>query len=309
MDSIDIARAALERAQQRSGATVRSLHSLAELDEARDVFDTTWPIVGGGSNLPSNLFRALVHAGAYASAAHVDGQAVGATVAFIARGPDLDAVPADEGGSEHSGGSDLDGGSERCGRQLVMLHSHMAAVRDGYRNRSLGTAMKCHQRLWALEHDIGVISWTFDPLVRRNLRLNMIKLGALVRGYERNFYGRMDDDYDFIDESDRVIAWWVVDSDRANEASLGRLRALTDEELAARPDAVVIAIPEDIVALRDQDVEAGRQWRLRVREQMESALQQGYRVTNLTEAGDYVLERPDGTERPERPERTERTEL
>lgn len=309
MDSIDIARAALERAQQRSGATVRSLHSLAELDEARDVFDTTWPIVGGGSNLPANLFRALVHAGAYASAAYVDGRVVGATVAFIARGPDLDAAPADEGGSEHGEGSDLDGGPECGGGQLVMLHSHMAAVRDGYRNRSLGTAMKCHQRLWALEHDIGVISWTFDPLVRRNLRLNMIKLGALVRGYERNFYGRMDDDYDFIDESDRVIAWWVVDSDRANEASLGRLRALTDEELAARPDAVVIAIPEDIVALRDQDVEAGRQWRLRVREQMESALQQGYRVTNLTEAGDYVLERPDGTERPERPERTERTEL
>lgn len=311
VDAIDIARAALERAQQRSGATVRTVHSLAELDEARDVFDTTWPIVGGGSNLPSNLFRALAHAGAYACAVDVDGRAVGATVAFIARGPDLDARPEGGGGSEGGAGpeggarpergarpegggaSGRNAGSEPERRQLIMLHSHMAAVLDGYRNRSLGTAMKCHQRLWALEHDIPVITWTFDPLVRRNLRVNMLKLGAQVRSYERNFYGRMDDDYDFIDESDRVFAWWVVDSDRANEAALGRLRALTDEELAARPEARVISIPPDIVALREVNIDEARRWRLRVREQMESALAAGYRVTNLTEAGDYVMERAD----------------
>jgi predicted GNAT superfamily acetyltransferase len=162
--------------------------------------------------------------------------------------------------------------------------------------------MKCHQRLWALEHSIPVISWTFDPLVRRNLRVNMLKLGCEVRGYERNFYGRMDDDYDFIDESDRVFAWWVVDSERANSAALGRLRALSREELAARPDAVIITIPEDIVALRERDIDEGVRWRMRVREQMESALAQGYRVTNLTDAGDYVMERAEGAAATDRPE-------
>ncbi len=112
-----------------------------------------------------------------------------------------------------------------------------------------------------------------------------------MRGYERNFYGRMDDDYDFVDESDRVFAWWVVDSQRADEAALGRLRAMTPEELAERPHARVIEIPDDIVALREADVEAGQQWRVRVREQMESALADGYRVTNLTQEGFYVMER------------------
>lgn len=268
MRSIDVARGALAAAEQRSGATVRTLSSLDELEQARAVFDETWPIVGGGSNLPSNLFRALVHAGAYACAATIDGQVAGATVAFLAR--------------EH--GAD--------GRARVTLHSHMAAVRDGYRNRSVGTAMKCHQRLWALEHDIGVISWTFDPLVRRNARVNMLKLGADVRGYEVNFYGRMDDDYDFDDESDRVFAWWEVDSERANEAARRRLQPLTDADLAQRPEAVVVEIPADIVALREADPDAGRAWRFRVREQMLSALADGYRVTNLTAAGDYVMERP-----------------
>ena len=276
---MDIAAQALARAEERSGARVRTLTNLAELDQARMVFDATWPMVEGGSNLPSNLFRALVHAGAYACGAYVGEQMVGSTVAFIAREPDID------------------------GRPLVLLHSHMAAVLADYRNRSLGTAMKCHQRLWALQQGIEVISWTFDPLVRRNLRLNMLKLGAQVRGYECNFYGRMDDDYDFVDESDRVFAWWVVDSERANAAALGQLRALTDEELEAHPDAVVITIPDDIVALRAADPDAGHRWRIKVREQMQDALGRGYVVTNLTEAGDYVMERPVGTPQPATKER------
>lgn len=256
MESLDVARRALAGAQARSGVTVRTLHTNAELAEAQDIFDSTWPMTDGGSNLPANLFRALVHSGAYACAAYDGQRAVGATVAFIGL---------------HEG--------------QVILHSHMAAVREDHRNRSIGTAMKCHQRLWALDHGIGVVSWTFDPLVRRNLRLNMLKLGAEVRGYERNFYGRMDDDYDFVDESDRVFAWWVVDSDRANAAATGELRAVV-----AGPQARVIEIPEDIVTLRKTDLEASLRWRARVRQQMEEALTLGYRVTGVTPEGNYVME-------------------
>lgn len=256
MDSIGIAQRGLEAAQARSGVRVRRLHDLAELADAQDVFDSTWPMTDGGSNLPSNLFRALVHSGAYACAAYDGDRAVGATVAFIGL---------------HDG--------------QAILHSHMAAVREDHRNRSIGTAMKCHQRLWALEHAIGVVAWTFDPLVRRNLRLNMLKLGATVRGYERNFYGRMDDDYDFVDESDRVFAWWVVDSDRANAAALGQLCAVEPA-----PGARVIEIPEDIVALRRTDLAASLQWRAQVREQMEAALAAGYQVTGVTPEGNYIME-------------------
>lgn len=257
METDGIARRALAAAETRSGVTVRTLHDLAELRDAQEIFDSTWPMSDGGSNLPANLFRALVHAGAYSCAAYDGDRPVGATVAFLGR---------DDG--------------------QIILHSHMAAVLQDHRNRSIGTAMKCHQRLWALDNGIGVVSWTFDPLVRRNLRLNMLKLGAEVRGYERNFYGRMDDDYEFVDESDRVFAWWVVDSERANAAALGQLRA--DEPGDA---ARVIEIPEDIVALRKVDLAASLQWRARVREQMETALADGYRVTGVTPEGNYVMEK------------------
>lgn len=266
MDSLDLARQSLARAQQRSGVRVRSLSTLAELDEARHIFDTTWPMTDGGSNLPSNLFKALIHAGGYACAAYVGEMPVGATVAVVGREPDRD------------------------GRLVTLLHSHMAAVRADFRNRAIGTAMKSHQRLWALENDIPVVSWTFDPLVRRNARLNLLKLGAHVRGYERNFYGRMDDDYDFVDESDRVFAWWEVASPRADAAAQGRLHAVNADEVARR-DVRIVEIPDDIVAIRAVDVAEGQWWRHRVREQMESALADGFVVTNLTQDGNYVMER------------------
>ena len=36
--------------------------------------------------------------------------------------------------------------------------------------------------------------WTFDPLVARNARLNLTKLGATVDEYELGFYGVMSDE-------------------------------------------------------------------------------------------------------------------
>lgn len=264
VSSFEVAREALARAEQRSGVQVRAVADLREMAAAQQIFDATWPMARGGSNLPSNLFRAVLHAGGYACLAYSDERPIGATVALLGR--------------------ESDGGE-----QVVMLHSHMAAVLDGYRNRSIGTAMKSHQRLWALEHDIPVIAWTFDPLVRRNVRLNMLKLGAEVHGYQRDFYGPMDDDYEFVDESDRVFAWWVVDSARADAAARGALHAVAASELS--PDAVVIEIPDDIVSLRTTDIAAARDWRVRVREQMSAALAGGYRVANITTDGNYVMQR------------------
>ena len=69
----------------------------------------------------------------------------------------------------------------------------MAGVVDGYRNRHVGTAIKLHQRAWALSCGIDTVVWSFDPLVRRNARLNVQKLGTHVRDYMPNFYGNMDD--------------------------------------------------------------------------------------------------------------------
>ena len=246
---------------------VRSLDDLSELDDARRVFDVVWPAADGSTQVAGNLMRALVHAGGYASAAYRDGKPIGAALAFVGR-------------TEDSAG------------WHTHLHSHMAAVLDEYRDQHIGSALKLHQRVWALEHGIDTIVWTFDPLVRRNARLNLVKLGVDVDGFEVDFYGSMDDGINSGDPTDRLFAWWRLDTPRVYAACAGRLSALdpTDLMIAGR-EILEIELPDDIVALRSQAPEVAAQWRISVREALLAAFAGGFRIIGVTTTGNYVLER------------------
>ncbi len=241
--------------------------------EAVRIFDSVWPPGSGATHIKSNLMRAMIHSGGYVAAAFVDdafvdGAAVGAALALVGRHR-IGEGPITEASSWHG-----------------HLHSHMAGVVEGYRDRSIGTALKLHQRAWALSQGIDTIVWSFDPLVRRNARLNLRKLGTMLRGYEPNFYGEMDDSINAGDPSDRVFAWWELDSPEAVRAAQGPLPAIDPATLET---ARVIELPEDIVALRAADPAAALQWRLSVREQFLDAFADGFAVVGLDQAGSYVL--------------------
>ena len=126
----------------------------------------------------------------------------------------------------------------------------------------------------------------FDPLVRRNARLNILKLGADVSEYLVNFYGLMQDQLNHGDESDRMMAAWNVNSPKAHLAAEGSLHALT----TIPNSAVVVPLPEDIVALRQHNLEEAQAWRLRVREQVTAAFADGYRLIGLDPHDSYVFD-------------------
>lgn len=251
------------------------------MSAARAVFDDVWP--GEGTQVTSNLLRALVHAGGYCSVVLDDDRVVGAALGF----PSRDAS--------------LPGG--------VYLHSHMAAVVDGLRDRGIGAAVKQHQREWAREQGIPVVSWTFDPLVRRNAHFNVNRLGVEVRAYYPDFYGEMTDAINAGDRTDRLVAWWVVDSERAHAAARGEL-VIPDHESMLRTardlirlvdgvpqiadppstgETVLVSLPDDVVSLRQADPALGLQWRLAVREALTTSFDAGLRVSAVTSAGAYVL--------------------
>ncbi len=257
----------LARAEERAHVQVRSLTDLSELADAGRIFDEVWPAADGSTQVASNLMRALVHAGGYASAAYRDGRPIGAALAFVGR---------------HRVGDGWHG----------HLHSHMAAVLDPYRDQQIGTVLKKHQRVWALEHGFDTVVWTFDPLVRRNARVNLLKLGVDVHGFEVDFYGSMNDGINSGDPTDRLFAWWRLDSPRVYAASMGTLLPIDSVELiAAGRDVVHIDLPEDIVALRASEPEAARGWRFAVRAALIEAFQEGYVITGVSPSGGYVLER------------------
>lgn len=252
------------------------------MSAARAVFDQVWP--GEGTQVTPNLLRALVHAGGYCSVViDDDDRIVGAALGFPARDA---SVP---------------GG--------VFLHSHMAAVVDGRRDAGVGAAIKQHQRGWAIEQGIPVVSWTFDPLVRRNAHFNVNRLGVEVRAYHPDFYGVMTDAINAGDRTDRLVAWWEVDSERAHAAERGDLHVPDHASLAATArdlitlragaprvaelpsagETVLVCLPDDVVALRQADPDLGLQWRLAVRAALTSAFDAGLRVSAVTSDGAYVL--------------------
>ena len=229
--------------------TVRPIITIDEQSMGRAVFDHTWAM-DAGTEITPNLLQAMVHSGAYLSGAFIEDKCIGAAFAF----------PATTGG--------------------LHLHSHMTAVLDEYRDRGVGYLLKIDQWHWAEKNNYPEITWTFDPLVRRNAKLNLLKLGADISSYHPNFYGDMPDALNAGDESDRVLASWKVVGDRPIS------RDVITNPL---PSDILIAIPEDIVAIREKDLAENLKWRHKVRDQFTDVFAQGGQVIGFSENSEYVV--------------------
>jgi predicted GNAT superfamily acetyltransferase len=230
-------------------AQIKQLFSDYELLQARDIFDLTWPMFAG-SEITSNLLKAMVHCGAYLSGAFIDNIIVGAAFAF----------PATNNG--------------------VHLHSHMTAVLPEFRDKGVGYALKIDQWNWAKKQNYSHLSWTFDPLVRRNAKLNIVKLGVDISAYHPNFYGEMPDALNAGDESDRLIVSWSTDIDEPKARQL---------IAHPKPDDILIEIPEDIVAIRSKDQSESMKWRRQVRDQFLTAFEKNGKVIGFSTNNEYVV--------------------
>jgi predicted GNAT superfamily acetyltransferase len=289
---------AAARAANAAGVVVRPLESIAELEAAIAVFDEIWAPESGISTIRLDLLRALTKAGNYASGAYhvASGELLGACVGFF--GPPSHAE----------------------------LHSHIAGVVPAGRGRSVGFALKVHQRSWCLRHGVRVIAWTYDPLIRRNAYFNLVKLGARPAEYLRGFYGTMDDAINGGTETDRMLVHWDLPSPVASDASAGGPRPASFDDERARGAVVALAaddsgspvaglpvpgppvadgsgsrvflvgVPADIEAMRLSDPGLAATWRTALRDVLSPLMADGARVTGFDRSGWYVL----STERNER---------
>lgn len=94
------------------------------------------------------------------------------------------------------------------------LHSHMLAVSPEYRNRGIAVRLKLAQREDALARGVDRIEWTFDPMQSKNAYLNIEKLGAIVRRYSIDFYGKSNSPLHNALPTDRLHAEWWLHSKR-----------------------------------------------------------------------------------------------
>jgi predicted GNAT superfamily acetyltransferase len=255
--------------------TVRELGTVPELAEAETLFAATWP---GQPPASTGLLRAVSHAGGYVSGARDSGGTLlGAAMGFLA---------------DHHGPA---------------LHSHLAAVVPASRARGVGLALKLHQRDWARSRRLVAVTWTFDPIVRRNAWFNISKLGAGIDAYLPDFYGRMNDGINDGGPTDRLLAVWDVRTEPstpplAEGGSTGTVPALA--EVAGLPvprpvpaDAALVAVatPPDVESLRRSDPELATRWRFAVREALEPLMASGT-VAGFSREGSYLVRRRTGPE-------------
>ncbi len=203
------------------------------------------------TQITANLLQALVHSGSYLVGVFDAAKIVGASFAFPSIEPE------------------------------IHLHSHVTAFIENYRDQGLGTKVKMHQWQWAKERKYSSITWSYDPLVRRNARFNILKLGADLISYHPNFYGNMADELNHGDESDRLMVRWDTSG----------VMPTPRTELTDLPyDAELIALPEDIVALRRIDPTLSSQYRREVRTAFLSAFAARKKVIGFSMHNEYVLE-------------------
>jgi predicted GNAT superfamily acetyltransferase len=228
---------------------VQQLKTYSDANLARSIFDKTWP-VDAGTEITPNLLQAMIHSGSYLSGVFIENKIVGAAFAF----------PATNNG--------------------LHLHSHMTAVLPEFRDKGVGYALKIDQWHWAKKNNYTEISWTFDPLVSRNAKLNLIKLGVNISSYHPNFYGDMPDALNAGDESDRLMVSWKVVGENPVQRELVS---------TPKPNDILIQIPADIVAIRTKDREENLRWRRKVREQFLQVFEKGGQVVGFSANSEYVV--------------------
>lgn len=242
-------------AADAAGTVVRSASELSDYAAIAALLDDTW---GRGTGPDPSFIQAVAHAGNTVLLAERDGQLVGALVGVLGW---------DDG---------------------IHVHSHVAAVRPAARG-GVGFALKLAQRAVALDHGVTEVRWTYDPLIRRNAHLNLEKLGATVRAYLPDFYGKLDDAISGSDSSDRFEVSWRLDSSavaRAIDASLARTQpAHADFRISAH--GIRFELHPDYETLRRDDPDGAAELRGASRAVFDPAFAEGLTVAFVN--GGYVF--------------------
>jgi predicted GNAT superfamily acetyltransferase len=121
---------------------------------------------------------------------------------------------------------------------------------------------------------------------RSYLHFNIVRLGAMVRKFVRNKYGRTTSPLHGNLPTDRLVAEWWLKSARVEAILRG-------QPPAHSADRQRVAVPRAIGELKKSDVAAAEKIQAEARRQFEHWLGQGYAVTGFEltdQAGTYLLE-------------------
>jgi predicted GNAT superfamily acetyltransferase len=266
---------------EAAGIAIHPLKSWDEFLAAEELQRTVWMMPDWRDAVPANLLVATHKNGGLVLGAFEDAQLVGLVFSFLAE-------------------------QNYAGTHTFKHHSHMLAVLPEYQARKIGARLKWVQRDLVLAQSLPLITWTYDPLLALNARLNLAHLGAIARQYLPNAYGEMTDGLNAGLESDRFQIEWWLDAPRVRErANSAPRRAEWSDAIAAHAqfafdlgfdsnhlphiervnelnnETVLIEIPANLAAVKAADLALAREWRAQTRAMFQHAFAAGYIAVDL----------------------------
>jgi chorismate synthase len=201
----------------------------------------------------------------------------------------------------------------------VYHYSRMLGVMPGYQDSGIGYTMKLKQREYVLKQGIDLVVWTFDPLQSRNAYLNIEKLGCIIQEYAVNIYPGSGSQFNAGLESDRFSPEWWIATRRVKDRIAGKRtpyelkdfpaaletrvtdsgwREPAEVRTTQRSRRLSVEIPDDIDALKKDDLALARRWREATREAFLACFKRGYVIhgfASIPEVGRrrsfYLLEK------------------
>lgn len=251
-----------------NGITIRSLHSIEEMDEVRLLESKIW---GMEDSIPTHQTITAAKNGGLVLGAYFEGKMIGFQYSF----PGFDG-------------------------QSIYLCSHMLGIDQEYRNKGVGKLLKIAQQEEALKLGYDLITWTYDPLETANGYLNIAKLGGVCSTYIENCYGEMEDLLNSGIPSDRFLVEWHIAKEKEhnpfeeielNEA-INRSLIGWEENNEGLPIPIIknsilkneftyVAVPKDFRTIREVNIDVAREWRMATREIFKKLFQSGWHVNGF----------------------------
>ncbi|AGK53943.1 acetyltransferase [Bacillus sp. 1NLA3E] len=250
---------------------IRSLHSVAELEEVRALESKIW---GPQDSIPTHQTITSVKNGGLVLGAYVDEQLIAFQYSF----------PGFNG-------------------RNVYLCSHVLATDPHFRSKGIGEKLKIAQREEARKLGYELITWTYDPLESVNGYLNIGKLAAVSSTYIPNCYGEMDDLLNGGIPSDRFLVEWQIQLDSTSgtpeqevegESYLknsliqfeidhnGLPIPMPTHSLPRQTDQIVsVAIPKNFREIKKINIETAILWRMKTREIFIELFREGWQVSGF----------------------------
>ncbi len=180
-------------------------------------------------------------------------------------------------------------------------HSHLLAVRPEFRGRGLSVRLKLFQRDWCLDRGIRRVTWTYDPLLVPNARLNLVRLRARARTFLPNVYGELGGLYGAL-PTDRFEVHWSLGAREVERAASGIAPEPRGAEGLPRATArrvprgsrLAVEVPAGAPALYATDPSKARRARTQLRRVAEILFDRGYEAVSIAPLGEtalYVFER------------------